>query len=694
MTTELNVGKELVIDRPRPRRPLWGYLTMLAAVLSVGGAVWAWELGYRPAFLAPSRSAIAVALVEVDRGDVIEYIVENGALESATNTVIRCEVEALLGMVGGTTGAGAGAAGTSRSGTSGSAGQGGASASTSAGGGQAGGASGSGGGGSGGGSGGGASAKAKSKASAGSSSGSSKSSSGSGSSSGSSTSGGSSSSASSGTSTASSGSGSAGGKPVIRSFSYTVAPHTPLRGSATKSTTTTAAGSSQTNQSSGGGGGGGGGGGRGGGGGGRGGRGGRGGGGGGMMEEEKPGSTRIVTILPEGTLVTKDQVVCQFDSSAFEDELKAQLVRYAQAKSWVDQVRSILEVNQITQREYRDGIYPQDLQLIRRYIQTCRVEKERAQRNAIWSRDMAGKGYRTQAQLKADVLSEQQTSIALEEAEGMLERLDKFTGPKILKSLEAKIKAIESDKKNQEASFELEKQRLARLQKCIDKCTLRAPGNGILVYAQQSNGWGRVEASIDQGVTVREGQPIFQLPDPKHMRVRTRINETKVSHLRPGQQALIRVDAFPDRPLHGTVGEITAISTPVNGPFSDVRIYYATVNIEEGFADLRPGLTAEVLFKCDTRSNVTRVPIQAIRPIEGVHYVALHQSASSPGNDLGGWHWKRVELGLSDPDYVEVVSGLEQGDRVLADPHGLPVPKGMPDEQAGPSTVATVTLEP
>ena len=195
-------------------------------------------------------------------------------------------------------------------------------------------------------------------------------------------------------------------------------------------------------------------------------------------------------------------------------------IRYAQAKSWVDQVRSILEVNQITQREYRDGIFPQDLQLIRQYILTCRVEKERAKRNAVWSRDMADKGFRTKAQLKADVLVRAADQHRSRGSRGHARTAREVHGPKILKSLEAKIKAIESDRKNQEASFELEKQRLARLQKCIDNCTLRAPGDGILVYVKQTNGWGRVEASIDQGVTVREGQPIFQLPDPKHMRRR------------------------------------------------------------------------------------------------------------------------------------------------------------------------------
>lgn len=284
-----------------------------------------------------------------------------------------------------------------------------------------------------------------------------------------------------------------------------------------------------------------------------------------------------------------------------------------------------MEVADISLREYRDGIYPQDQQLVRQYIQTCKIEKERAERNFNWSSDMFKKGFRTAAQLKADELNDQQAAIALEEAEGMLERLIKYTGPKNIKSLEAKVKAIESDRRNQEASYQLETQRRDRLQKNIDRCTLRAPDEGIVVYINQTNGWGMVQQGIDEGVTVRESQPIFQLPDPKSMRVKVRINETKMGQLRSGQRATIRVDAFPDRLMEGTVAEITAISTPVNGPFSDVRIYFATVNIDQGHDDLKPGLTAEVFFKCDTRTNVTRVPIEAVRSFEGKHYVAVHQ---------------------------------------------------------------------
>ena len=118
----------------------------------------------------------------------------------------------------------------------------------------------------------------------------------------------------------------------------------------------------------------------------------------------------------------------------------------------------------------------------------------------------------------------------------MLNRLEKYTGPKIIKSLEAKVKAIEADKKTQEAAFQLERQRRDRLQRNIDHCSLRAPDDGLLVYINQANRWGMVEQAIDQGLTVREGQPIFQLPDPKHMRVKTRINETKLAQIKTGQR--------------------------------------------------------------------------------------------------------------------------------------------------------------
>ena len=148
--------------------------------------------------------------------------------------------------------------------------------------------------------------------------------------------------------------------------------------------------------------------------------------------------------------------------------------------------------------------------------------------------------------------------------------------------------AIQSDLLTQKASFSLENQRLKRLQRNIAQ--LHGQGTGRRHRRLRQSG-GPVRAGdvlIDQGVTVREKQPIFNLPDPQHMRVKAKINESKVALVHTGQPALILVDAFPNRPLKGVVGEVTPISIPIRG--SDVRIYYANVEITEGFDDLRPGL--------------------------------------------------------------------------------------------------------
>jgi HlyD family secretion protein len=322
-------------------------------------------------------------------------------------------------------------------------------------------------------------------------------------------------------------------------------------------------------------------------------------------------------------------------------------------------------------REYRDGIYPQDLELIRYYIESCQIEKDRAQRNLKWSRDMMALGYRTPFQVASDEAALEQTTIALKEAQGMLERLTKYTGPKLIKALEAKVQAILSDKLNQEASFKLEEQRLARLRKNIESCTVRAPGDGILVYANQPPGRGQQATVIAEGVTLREKQPIFNLPDPQHMRVRAKINESKVALVHMGQPAIIIVDAFPARPMKGIVREVTPISVTIRD--SDVRIYYANVDITQGFDDLRPGLSAEIMVDIESRHDVVRVPLESIRWADSKSYVALEDRARGEAGE-NPWRWQPIEIGLSDPDYAEVINGLKPGDRVVSRPASLPPP--------------------
>ena len=446
-------------------------------------------------------------------------------------------------------------------------------------------------------------------------------------------------------------------RPTIRSFSFTVTPYTSLQPKRA---------SVSTVKSSGGGGGGGGGGGR---------------GGGGGGNSEKQGSTRIIMIREEGDSVSKGDIVCEFDSAAFRDGVLAQRIKADSARSAKVQAESILEVNQIALREYRDGIFPQDLQLIRQYLSTCRTEMDRATRNRNWSQETLDKGFRAPQQHQADVLSVQRAEIALVVAELMEKRLIESTGPKLVKALEAKLEANREDVLSLESAYRIEESRLKRLEKMVANCTLRAPHDGTVVYAlPPSNGWRPATPAIMEGATVREGQPIFELPDPKNMRIRAKINESKVMAIHSGQPASVRIDAFPDRILLGTVGEVTLIPAPASGPGSDVRIYFANIKLTSGnFEGLKPGLSAQVSFLVDDRTGITQIPITSIRWVGDTAFAAVEtQSAQF------SYRWQQLELGKSNTSFAEVVHGLKPGEQIVARPAQLPTPVLTAPDVSGP----------
>lgn len=600
-------------------RPLWRGLVVIAAVLVASAlGVLAWRGGPGLDWLRP-RPPLRLTTRPVDEGEMIASIVENGTLESADNAFVRCQVEALLGLTGYSTGRGAvstprntaGGLGakpsvTGRAATIARAVGGGA----------------------------GAGAAVSKLAGA-----------------------------------ASSTAAATMPRPTVRSFSYAVPAYNVLRVRVSPAVAQKMGWTDPSAQFG--------------------------------RSAERPGSTRILTILPEGTRVKAGDVVCTLDSSKFETELKAQTIRYLQAKSWVDQARSILEVNQITLKEYQEGVYPQDVQLVSQYLSACQTEEDRARKAAEWSRETAARGYRSHAQVQADEMAWQQIRFRLRDAELMANRLEKFTAPKIVTRLQAKLEAIRSDLFAQEAAFQLEADRLRRLKAAIEFCTLRAPRDGFVVYHNPPNAWGNIETRIREGTTVRQDQIVIDLPDPRQMRVRAQVNESKVAHVRPGQKVRVSIDAFPDRPMLGTVAEITPIPTGAGGPISDVKVYYAMIELDEGgFEGLRPGLSAEVSFLVEARRKVTRVPLGAVRWVDGRAFVAVVTEHRAPGDDLAAtspspraaptWTWRTIVLGQSDRNFAEVVQGLAPGEQVVTHPDALPPPRPVHTE----TTVADTSGRP
>ncbi len=387
------------------------------------------------------------------------------------------------------------------------------------------------------------------------------------------------------------------------------------------------------------------------------------------MPTTAPAPLTIISILPEGSRVKAGDVVCELDSNALRDALAVQQLRFMQARAWVEQARLTLEADQIALREYESGVLPQDIELVRQRISICRTEQEQAERSLAWSRRAMAKGFRTPAAVNADAAMVEQAEIAFRDAQGMLEQLEKYTGKRIITARRARIEAIRADLLSLESSFRLERKRLNRIETMIANCTMRAPRSGIIVHANSPNGSGNPDKQIREGSIVHASQPIFRLLDASHIQVRAEINESQIAFIRPGQPVLIHLEAFPDQPLMGSVAKIVPIPSLASTLYSDVRTFFATVRIESGgFDALTTGLTAELEFLVETRRQVTRVPLEAIRWIDDQAFTATVVSTAD-GSD---WQWRPVALGVSNTSYAEVVRGLEPGDRVIARTEDLP----------------------
>ena len=117
---------------------------------------------------------------------------------------------------------------------------------------------------------------------------------------------------------------------------------------------------------------------------------------------EVEGQTTILTITPEGTRVTKGEVVCELDSAALKDNLSNQKIATERAKADFENASKTHEVAVIAVAEYVKGIFPQDLEGMEGDITLAKSTLTRAKDRVEWSVRMADKKYISQSALMSD----------------------------------------------------------------------------------------------------------------------------------------------------------------------------------------------------------------------------------------------------------------------------------------------------
>jgi HlyD family secretion protein len=204
----------------------------------------------------------------------------------------------------------------------------------------------------------------------------------------------------------------------------------------------------------------------------------------------------------------------------------------------------------------------------------------------------------------------------------------------------------------------------------------------LLDSARLDLGYTNIVAPVDGTVMSRNVNPgqsvapsssaLFLIAaDPKHMAVDVNTSQDDIGAVRQGDKATIMVDAFPDRVFQGTVSRVRRSPPNVPGTAS----YDAVVNVDNADLALKPGMIATTQIIVAQKSDVMRVPDQALRfapSVAKVQSAAPVQSQPHPGQSqiwmLRGGEPVAVNVvtGLDDGSTTEIAQGkLSPGDQVV-----------------------------
>ena len=219
----------------------------------------------------------------------------------------------------------------------------------------------------------------------------------------------------------------------------------------------------------------------------------------------------------------------------------------------------------------------------------------------------------------------------------------------------------------------------------VDEATI-AQRQAQLAATEVNLGYTNIVSPVDGTVVSRNvtvGQTVaasFQTPtlfliatDLTKMQVDTNVSESDIGGIKNGNQAEFTVDAFPKRAFRGQVSQV--LQSPQN--VQNVVTYDVVVSIDNSDGALKPGMTAATRIIIDQRSDVLRVPSQALRYSPDRSDTAAKRGTNSTRSGAGAqahvWVLRdgtptriQVTSGLDDDTYTEIVKGdLKADDQVI-----------------------------
>ncbi|MCY4262520.1 MAG: efflux RND transporter periplasmic adaptor subunit [Candidatus Dadabacteria bacterium] len=264
-----------------------------------------------------------------------------------------------------------------------------------------------------------------------------------------------------------------------------------------------------------------------------------------------------------------------------------------------------------------------------------------------------------------DKVSKGQVLALLEEPEGLRGDVEYFRGilKKALTDLEISANSHEAYKmlyKKELVSLEEFNRSLSEHSAAV---ATREKAKSDLEAAQRKLDTTRIISMLD-GVVLEKNiiigeqihpaksEPLYILAEnPRTLHLISNVSEADIGKIEKGQDALFRVDAFPEKNFSARVKQVSSSPNVKN----DVVTYDVTCIVENPLLELKPGMTAEVKIVISKKKEVLKIPTAALR------FIPPKSASGTPETGENVWIIKQenlspigIKIGISDDFHTEI----------------------------------------
>lgn len=235
----------------------------------------------------------------------------------------------------------------------------------------------------------------------------------------------------------------------------------------------------------------------------------------------------------------------------------------------------------------------------------------------------------------------------------------KYNRAEYLYSIGAKS---QEDLEDAQYNYDTAESSLSKTESDLNETIITAPMDGIVVGEPKTAGTMAVQGNSNPTV-------IMTIADLSKKQILAKVDETDIGNVKVGQQATFTVDTYTGKTFTAKVSKISqtdvsnswntnSSSTSSSSNSNSVIYYYVVLDVDDPENLLLPAMTARVEIITAEKDDALAVPISALKTDSQGSYVVVDLGRGQTEN-------RYVETGIYSDEYVEIVSGLSDGDSIL-----------------------------